>query len=302
VAAAPRAEIPAAAGEVRPGSYVARLNGFDIHYEIHGAGPVLMALPNSWGLSIAGLRGLLGPLEERLTLVYFDPRGIGSSAPIERDSDMGMAAVREDFDALRRHLRLPRVHALGWSNGAMNLMLHAAQRPDTLDRAIFLHGVASFSDADVQAMRQRQPVLFERFGAFRRQMDTALTSIAERDLRTKEFYLEVWFPALFADAELGRRRLPAAFGEAKFSYAHSRHVDLDSSGFDARPALPHIRAGSLVIAGRHDLMPPERVEEVARGIPGSRFVVFEHSGHFAPLEEPDRFVETVSEFLGSGAS
>jgi proline iminopeptidase len=284
---------------VRAGSHTAKLNGFDIHYEIHGAGPVLMVLPNSWGLSIAGLRGLFRPLEERQTLIYFDPRGIGGSAPIKRDGDMGMAAVRADFDALRRHLRLERIDAVGWSNGAMNLMLHAAERPDTLEHAIFLHGIASFSDADVQAMQQRQPVLFEKFAAFRQQMESAPTSIAERNLRTKEFYLQVWFPALFADPQLAARELPGIFGDAQFSYAHSRHVDLDSSGFDARPALPHIRAKSLVIAGRHDLMPPERVAEVHRGIPGSRFVIFEHSGHFAPVEERERFVETIVGFLGS---
>ena len=38
------------------GSFTASLNGFQIHYEVHGQGPVLMTLPNSWGLSLEGLR------------------------------------------------------------------------------------------------------------------------------------------------------------------------------------------------------------------------------------------------------
>ena len=29
------------------GSFVANLNGFDIHYEVHGQGPVLMVVPQS---------------------------------------------------------------------------------------------------------------------------------------------------------------------------------------------------------------------------------------------------------------
>jgi proline iminopeptidase len=124
------------------GSFTAELNGFKIHYEVHGQGPVLMTVPNSWGLTLEGLRALYRPLEDRLTLVYFDPRGMGRSDPVREDADMGMAAVRADFDALRQHLGLERVNAIGWSNGAMNLILLASERPDTLSSAIFLHGTA----------------------------------------------------------------------------------------------------------------------------------------------------------------
>ena len=70
----PPAEEPATAG-LENGSFRATLNGFDIHYEVHGNGPVLMVLTNSWGLSLEGLRAIFAPLEEKLTLVYFDPRG-----------------------------------------------------------------------------------------------------------------------------------------------------------------------------------------------------------------------------------
>ena len=80
-----------------------------------------MTVPNSWGLTLEGLRGLYRGLEEHFTLVYFDPRGMGQSGPIREETDMGKAAVRADFDALRRHLQLDRVNAIGWSNGAMNL-------------------------------------------------------------------------------------------------------------------------------------------------------------------------------------
>ena len=41
----------------------------------------------------------------------------------------------------------------------------------------------------------------------------------------------------------------------------------------------------------------DRVKEVADGIPDATFVLFENSGHFAPVEEPDAFVATVLEFL-----
>ena len=68
-----------------------------------------MALTNSWGLSLEALRAMYRPLEEKLTLVYFDPRGMGGSGPVREESDRGLAAVRADFQALRAHLKLQKV-------------------------------------------------------------------------------------------------------------------------------------------------------------------------------------------------
>jgi len=38
--------------------------------------------------------------------------------------------------------------------------------------------------------------------------------------------------------------------------------------------------------------------KIHQGIPGSRFVVFERSGHLPFYEEPEAFVQTVESFLG----
>jgi len=81
---------------------------------------VCFALPNSWGLSHNGLRILYRPLEEHLTMVYFDPRGMGQSADIQNDEGMLMATIRKDLDGLRAHLGLGKINIIGWSNGGMN--------------------------------------------------------------------------------------------------------------------------------------------------------------------------------------
>ena len=50
----------ACSGGLENGSFTAELNGFNIHYEVHGSGPVVMVVPNSWGFDVAGLRGVYG--------------------------------------------------------------------------------------------------------------------------------------------------------------------------------------------------------------------------------------------------
>lgn len=288
---------PAAVG-LPNGAFDAVVDGRTIHYEIRGTGPVVMALTNSWGLSLEGLRGLLAPLETKLTMVYFDPRGMGGSSPIAADEDMGLAAVREDFDALRRHLGLDRVHAIGWSNGATNLILLASERPETLDAVIFVHGAASFGPADMAAFAQRYPGLAQRYVAFQQEIANPSLGDAERTARMREMWLGEYFPAITADPASATPRIRTAFADAELSWPHARYATQESPGFDFTDRLGAITAPSLVIAGAHDALPPERMRETAEAIPDAELVVFEASGHFAPLEEPEAFAAAVFRFLG----
>jgi proline iminopeptidase len=280
------------------GSFVAELNGFEIHYEVHGQGPVLMVLTNSWGLSLEGLRAVFEPLEERLTLVYFDPRGMGESSEIKEESDMGMAAVRADFQALREHLGLESVNAIGWSNGAMNLILLAAERPETIANAIFLHGAASYTDEDMAAMAQEYPELIAAWMEFNQEMQQPGLTAEEKTQRMRDMWLEQWFPLSFADREAAADTIDRLFADAEFSWAHADYSQRENPTFDARDRLPLITARSLVITGAHDMMEVSKGEELAAGIPNSEFVLFESSGHYAPAEEPEAFEELVFTFLG----
>lgn len=298
IAHVPRVAAPALepAG-LENGSFTAEVAGRRIHYAVHGEGPPLMVVPNSWGLSLEGLRGLFQGLEEHLTVIYFDPRGMGSSGPAATDDDLSTAAVREDFHALREHLELDPVHALGWSNGATNLVWLAHERPEALASAVYVHGVPRFAPADFAAMGARFPELFERFGATQQELESGELSAEEQDALMRELYLEGWFPEMLAAPERTGEALQEAFADAELSWRHGSYAQREVTVLDQRPLLREIPVPSLVIAGAHDAMPPERTEELATELPRARFVLFDRSGHFAPIEEPHRFVDLVTNFL-----
>ena len=281
------------------GSFTARLNDFDIHYEVHGRGPVMMALANSWGLDIAGIRGMFRGLEENVTMVYFDPRGMGGSEAVREDGDMSMAAVRADFDALRQHLGLERVHAIGWSNGAANLILLAAEHPEILESATFVNGVASYTEEDSAEFADRFPDLSAKYLAFMQEMADEFLTDEIRTERVKELWLTEFFPLQMADRGAGRSLLDEAFGEAQFSWAHGQYANHESmAGFDTRDQLASITVRSLVIAGAYDMSSPAKVKVLADGLSDSVYVLFESSGHFSPLEEPELFESMVFDFIG----
>lgn len=280
------------------GSFSADLGGCAIHYEVHGQGPVVMTVPNSWGLSLDGLRGLYRRLEDDLTMVYFDPRGMGRSCPVHEEADMGMAAVRADFDALRRHLGMETVNAIGWSNGAMNLILLAAERPEILESAVFVHGVASFDQEDGRRFAERQPELVRRWSELDRQLHAAELSAEERTRRQKAFWVGEMFPASCADPAAAGPLLAELYREVEFSWAHADYANREAPVFDAHGRLADIRARCLVIAGAHDSLEPAKVRELHEGLADSRFLLLNNSGHFAPIEEPESFRTAVLDFLG----
>jgi pimeloyl-ACP methyl ester carboxylesterase len=56
---------------------------------------------------------------------------------------------------------------------------------------------------------------------------------------------------------------------------------------DSRPHLPSYRCPTLVAVGRSDALTPIEVNaEMARLIPGAKYVIIESSGHLPPMEQP----------------
>jgi proline iminopeptidase len=67
--------------------------------------------------------------------------------------------------------------------------------------------------------------------------------------------------------------------------------------YDRAARLKEITVPVLFTAGRYDEATPETTRFYQSQIPGSSLMVFENSAHMAMLEETDRFVQVVRDFL-----
>jgi pimeloyl-ACP methyl ester carboxylesterase len=68
--------------------------------------------------------------------------------------------------------------------------------------------------------------------------------------------------------------------------------------FDTYQRLPKIKAATLVMHGKKDiLLPPENAKIIADKIPGAKLVYFENSGHALFSQEPEKVNKTLLEFL-----
>ena len=77
-------------------------------------------------------------------------------------------------------------------------------------------------------------------------------------------------------------------------------IDHDVQRFDLNPELRKYKFPTLVITGRYDInVAPSVAYKMHKAIPGSKFVVFEKSGHLPFFEEPEPFVRALEAFLGA---
>jgi L-proline amide hydrolase len=75
------------------------------------------------------------------------------------------------------------------------------------------------------------------------------------------------------------------------------HVIGTLKNWDIVSRLGEIRIPTLVIGGLYDEATPAITETVQRGIPGSERIIFENSSHMPHVEETQRYLQVLEQFL-----
>ncbi len=128
-----------------------------------------------------------------------------------------------------------------------------------------------------------------------------LMALADRDFEAVSLAL---LPKLMTAGHLEDPVLTGMIGSMALAVgkdAFKRQEEAIIGRIDSRPHLKDIRCRTLVVAARHDqLMPLEILKELADGIPGARLEIVEDSGHMAPIEQPERVLALVRDWVLGG--
>ena len=90
------------------------------------------------------------------------------------------------------------------------------------------------------------------------------------------------------------KHFPPIFHAATHDWAFSKNLPV----YDVREQLASIHVPTLITEGRYDQVTvPAGAELIAQKIPSAKIVIFEHSGHSVPADEPAKFQATVNSFL-----
>ena len=283
--------------KLEPGEYDVVLNGVDIHYTVRGSGPPLVAHSGGPGFDARSWDDFAG-IDAFFTVIAIHPRGSGLSGPAPNDA-YRLADYAADLEALVRYLGLEKPALMGWSHGGMVAQQFAVTYPDALSKLILFDTAANLMDslgdleASVQAFRD-QPWFEDSYAALQKEW--------AGDYETDEDMARLWA----AEMKFYFREF-----DSRAEAYHERTKDLpisitplrvfneqEAETFDLRPRLNEIAVPTLVIVGRHDFITNVTMaEEMVSRIPDARLELFEDSGHYALVEEPEKFRRVLKEFV-----
>jgi L-proline amide hydrolase len=235
--------------------------------------------------------------------VLYDQLGNGRSEHLP-DADPSFWTTqlfKDELAALVEHVGIAgRYHVVGQSWGGMLAMDHALDRPPGL-----VSVVAADSPASAAAFAEGAHALVDTLppdvaGTIHRHEAAGTTGDPEYQTAILEFYrryvcrLDPWpdplvrsFDAMEADPTVyGTMNGPSEFT-----------VTGPLREWDITDRLGEIDVPLLLVSGEHDEVRPDVVRQIHERVRDCRWELFEDASHTPHLEQPERFLRVVSEFL-----
>ncbi len=225
-------------------------------------------------------------------VVFYDQRGNGRSGALKPGQSCTLADQIDDLEAVRAHLGADKIDLLGHSWGGYLVMAYAARHGARIRHLITVDSAAPKWSDTVFLFKDIFPEGQERADSFA--FADALGDAAASAAGMREYLTWLFYSPEKRDAFV------AQIAPGVFTKAVNELVDHDLARFDLNPELRKFKFPTLVITGRYDInVAPSVAYKMHKAIAGSKFVVFERSGHLPFYEEPEAFVRAVEGFLGS---
>jgi len=263
-----------------------------LNYETLGHGDPVVILSGGPGFAVGYMKPVAEVVARHHQAVMFEQRGTGRSAVAGYDSLTFDSAVA-DLDALREELKVKKLTIVGHSWGGMLAMLYAQAHPDRVERIVLIDS----GGPSIEFMESFSKNLAARATA--EDLDTAAYWRDPERRKANPHHaaveaLKARTPAYFYDRRKGlefAKQLHDDGYDPRVFSALGRSFDK----YDVRDGMKKLDVPVLIIHGRND--PLIAGEELHAGIPGSKLVWIEKSGHFPWLEQPVAFRNAIEPFL-----
>ncbi|KAL4871025.1 Alpha/Beta hydrolase protein [Aspergillus spectabilis] len=283
-----------------PGDYTFTApNGITFHFLIRGRGPLVIVQSVGWGPSMHLYSNSLGRLEQNLTVLYFEARGVGQSSRPASGDEMSTRTLASDLEYLRIHLNQDKLQLLGHSNGGAIVLAYAEDFPDRVEKLVLVnHELQGFSSDNFQtyaAARKDHPV----YGPA---LATIIGLMKDPPATDEEFKEKLYrvLPYYMHDTAKTPLFIKAMEGGSlsAWNFLNQSRCDAEEK-ISAVAGLAKVQARTLVVNGRTDGICSEAAARKVVEELGSRaeLVLVEEAGHLPWIEQPDVFFLAVEKFL-----
>jgi len=236
--------------------------------------------------------------------ILYDQLGCGRSEHLPNASSefWTVELFKRELVALLEHLGIAaRYHLLGQSWGGMLAMEHAVERPSGLRALVIADSPASIELWVSETGRLRALLPEEVQATLTQHEEAGTTDSPDYEAAVMRFYerhlCRIQFPDCLSRSFAQMTTDPTVYhtmnGPSEF------HVVGSLRGWDVTPRLGDVEVPVLVISGEHDEATPDVVRPLVEAIPDARWELFEGASHTPHLEQPDRFLALVEEFLAA---
>jgi len=236
--------------------------------------------------------------ESGRSIIFYDQLGCGNSDKPNTPSLWTIEYFIEEINTIRKALNLNNIHLFGQSWGGMLGMEYALTTPNGLVSLIISNSPASASQWIKEANRLRQELPSNIRKALIKNKKN--TNAPEYKQAMDVFYqkhicrIHPW-PQCLNLASTKLEKNPEVYntmwGSSEFG------VTGTLKNWDVTERLHNIHKPTLVLGGRYDEATPNITKTVQNHIPDAKRIVFEKSSHLPHLEEPEKYIQVVNEFL-----
>lgn len=221
-------------------------------------------------------------------VIFYDQLGCGNS---DRAKDADLYSIdlfKDELVAVRSALNLEQIHLFGQSWGGCLALEHALSQAT---------GIASLVLANTPASVQQ--FVSEAYGLMN-ELPADIKAVIQKheaagttqDPEYKQA-IEAFNHHFLCRLDPWPSCLTKAYSKAGTEFRGAGKI-ID---WTVENRLSGISVPTLLLSGRYDQVTPACVEKLQQGISGSEWMLFEDSSHMPHLEETERFLQVLDEFL-----
>ncbi|TNJ46982.1 alpha/beta fold hydrolase [Tamlana fucoidanivorans] len=282
------------------------IDGYNINVEIKGSGDPIFFLPGGPGNSHDYMQGCFGHYYKNKTVVFFDFLGRGKSDDAKNVSEYSVENDVALIEKLRVLLDFDKISLVGHSYGTVPAQAYAIKYPNHVNQMMLISGFHSGAmwqancDSYNHYAKTHFPEKWQQVDSLR-----ALGYVSSQE-PLKTLYGN--FPTKYIyyhNTKIQSNRPKTKYrnwNNDVYTTIIGIDGDFDVSGSminqDYRQQLKHVKAKTLIVAGRYDgVSTPEFNVQYKIFMPQAQFVMFEDSAHNPYLEEPDKFYTLFNTFF-----